>query len=303
MTTNDNKGGNVKGIILAGGLGTRLYPLTNVASKQLQPIYNKPMIYYPLTTLILSGVREIMLISSPHDIPRFQDLLGDGSRWGVSLHYATQAEPKGIAEALVIGQEFIGDDSVFLMLGDNLIYGRLEFLRNGIAGNGEGATIFGYRVADPHAFGVVEFDADYKVLSIEEKPAKPRSNWAVPGLYVYGPGAAARAAALEPSARGELEITDLNRSYLADGALKAIPMGRGIAWLDTGTPENLLDAANFVHSIETRTGFLVGSPEEAAFRRGFIGLDAFEALVDSMPKSSAYRQSLDGVVAEARQDW
>ena len=292
-----------KGIILAGGKGTRLYPVTNVASKQLQPIYNKPMIYYPLTTLLLSGVRELLIISSPDDTPRFADLLGDGKHWGIRIEYAVQDEPRGIAEALVIGEQFIGDDSVILMLGDNLIWGRLDFLRQGIANNGDGATIFGYQVSDPRAFGVMEFDADYNVLTLEEKPAKPRSNWGVPGLYVYGEGVAARARALSPSGRGELEITDLNRSYLRDGRLRGVPMGRGIAWLDTGTPDNLLDAAAFVHGVEARTGYLIGSPEEAAFRRGYIDLDGLRELVEAMPEHSDYRVALQRVVDETAAGW
>jgi len=293
----------MKGIILAGGAGTRLYPMTNVASKQLQPIYNKPMIYYPLTTLLLAGVRELLIISSPHDTPRFAELLGDGKRWGVRLEYAVQDSPRGIAEALVIGEDFVGDDSVVLMLGDNLIYGRLDFLRKGIDGNADGATVFGYQVADPRAFGVVEFDREYNVVSLVEKPAEPRSNWAVPGLYIYGPGAGKRARTMTPSARGELEITDLNRSYLDQGLLKAVPMGRGIAWLDTGTPQHLLDASSFVHGVEARTGFLVGSPEEAAFRRGFIELDGLRELVQAMPSSSAYREALARVVYEQEHGW
>ena len=293
----------LKGIILAGGLGTRLYPLTDVASKQLQPIYNKPMIYYPLTTLILSGVQDVLLISSPADVPRFEALIGDGERWGLRITYAVQAAPRGIAEALVIGEQFIGDDSVFLILGDNLIYGRLDFLRRAITNNGAGATVLGYQVADPREFGVVEFDSEQKAISLEEKPSRPRSNWAVPGLYIYGPGAARHAAALSPSGRGELEITDLNRSYLDRGELKVVPMGRGIAWLDTGTSESLLTASNFVHSIESRTGFLVGSPEEAAYHSGRIDLERFQELIDAMPQNSSYRRSLASVAAEAKGQW
>lgn len=288
----------LKGILLAGGRGTRLHPLTLVASKQLQPIYNKPMIYYPLTTLLVAGVRDILIISSPEDIPRFQALLGDGSSWGIRLEYAVQQEPRGIAEALIIGEEFIGNDSTFLMLGDNLIYGRFDFLRQAIAANQDGATVFAYRVADPDQYGVVEFDRDFKVLSLEEKPKAPRSDWAVPGLYVYGPGAAAMARQVKPSARGELEITTLNRMYLEQGRLRAVPMGRGIAWLDTGSPRNLLDAANFVHSLETRQGLFVGSPEEAAYRMGYLSLEGLQACVNAAPHSE-YREFLQRVLNEA----
>ena len=286
-----------KGILLAGGRGTRLHPLTLVASKQLQPIYNKPMIYYPLTTLLVAGVRDILIISSPEDLPRFESLLGDGSAWGIRLSYAMQQEPRGIAEALIIGADFVGDDSVFLMLGDNLIYGRFDFLREAIATNSDGATVFAYRVADPEAYGVVEFDQDFKALSLEEKPAHPRSDWAVPGLYLYGPGAATMACQVTPSARGELEITTLNRMYLEQGRLRAVPMGRGIAWLDTGSPKNLLDAANFVHSLETRQGLFVGSPEEAAYRMGYLSLDGLRACVAATPPSD-YRTFLQRVTDE-----
>ena len=287
----------MKGILLAGGKGTRLYPLTEVASKQLQAIYNKPMIYYPLTTMLVSGIRDILIISSPEDTPRFEALLGDGSHWGIELSYAVQAEPKGIAEALIIGESFIGDDSVFLMLGDNFIYGRLDFLRRAMAENGPGATIFGYRVNDPSAYGVVEFDGDFRAISLEEKPKQAASNWAVPGLYIYGPGVAQRARNQRPSARGELEITDLNRSYLDEGSLRAVPMGRGIAWLDTGTPESLLEASEFVHSIEARQGLLIGSPEEAAYRMGYLSPRAFADYIQSLPDSS-YREFLQRVKDE-----
>ena len=290
--------GQLKGILLAGGKGTRLYPMTNVASKQLQPIYNKPMIYYPLTTLLLSGIREVLLISSPEDTPRFEQLLGDGRRWGIRLAYQVQEAPRGIAEALVLGESFIGDDSVFLMLGDNLIYGRLDFLRAAIEQNGDGATIFAYHVRNPEAYGVVEFTPGGPVRTLEEKPLKPRSNWAVPGLYIYGPGAAARAKTLQPSPRGELEITDLNRVYLNEGKLRAIPMGRGTAWLDTGTPENLLEASNFVHSIEARQGLFVGSPEEAAFRMGFLDKAGLLACADLAPKGSDYHSWLTRIAQE-----
>jgi glucose-1-phosphate thymidylyltransferase len=288
-----------KGIVLAGGRGTRLFPLTAIVSKQLQPIYDKPMVYYPLTTLMLAGIRDILVISTPEDLPRFQSLLGDGERWGVSLSYAEQAEPKGIAQALLIAEAFLDGSPSVLLLGDNLIFGDLAFLRVGIERNGDGATVFAYQVGDPRAYGVVEFDEGFRVLSLEEKPENPRSSWAVPGLYVYGADAPARTAALTPSARGELEITDLNRSYLASGDLKAGPMGRGIAWLDTGTPESLLDAANFVAAIQRRQGLVIGSPEEAAWRSGYIDLDGFQDAVSALPRSS-YRETLQRVIDETR---
>ncbi|NQW63458.1 MAG: glucose-1-phosphate thymidylyltransferase RfbA [Deltaproteobacteria bacterium] len=286
-----------KGILLAGGRGTRLYPMTSIVSKQLQPIYNKPMVYYPLTTLIVAGIREVLIISTPEDIPRFRQLLGDGSAWGMRLEYAVQSEPKGIAEALVIAEPFVGDARSMLMLGDNLIYGRLDFLRAAMANTDESATVFAYQVSNPSEYGVVEFDADFSVLSIEEKPKQPRSNWAVPGIYLYPPDAAARARALKPSPRGELEITDLNRAYLSEGRLRAQPLGRGIAWLDTGTPENLLSASSFVAAIEQRQGLLVGSPEEAAYRAGFLSTEGFRRAVESLP-SSNYRSILERVVHE-----
>ncbi len=289
---------HLKGVLLAGGKGSRLYPMTNVASKQLQPIYNKPMIYYPLTTMLLAGVRDVLIISAPDDLPRFEALLGNGQRWGIRLEYVVQPEPAGIAQALILGAEFIGDDSVLLMLGDNLIYGRLDFLRTAIAQNGDGATIFAYRVRNPAEYGVVEFDSAQQVRSLEEKPKNPKSDWAVPGVYVYGPGVSARAATLQPSPRGELEITDLNKLYLHEGRLRAQPMGRGLAWLDTGTPENLLEAANFVHSVEARQGLFVGSPEEAAFRMGYLSADGLRACVDSAPLGSDYRAWLARIAAE-----
>lgn len=273
-----------RGILLAGGKGTRLYPMTSIVSKQLQPIYNKPMVYYSLTTLMLAGCREILLISSPEDIPRFEQLLGDGAAWGISIQYAVQDAPRGIADAFRVGAAFVDGHPSMLMLGDNLIYGRLDFLRAAVEQHRDGATIFGYQVSDPSAYGVVEFDAAYRVLSLEEKPASPRSNWAVPGLYLYGSDVVARAAALAPSARGELEITDLNRGYLAEGRLRAQPMGRGIAWLDTGTPENLLHASQFVHAIETRQGLIIGCPEEAAYRSGYIDARGLEAAVARLPE-------------------
>ncbi|MFT4704009.1 MAG: glucose-1-phosphate thymidylyltransferase [Bradymonadia bacterium] len=272
-----------RGLLLAGGKGTRLYPMTSIVSKQLQPIYNKPMVYYSLTTLMLAGVREVMVISSPEDIPRFQTLLGDGERWGMHIAYGVQDEPRGIADAFNVGADWVTGHRSMLMLGDNLIYGRLDFMRDAVAAHTDGATVFGYEVADPRAFGVVEFDEQFNVLSLEEKPEKPKSSWAVPGLYLYGDDVVDRTRALQPSARGELEITDLNRSYLADGALKAKPMGRGIAWLDTGTPENLLQASSFVHAIETRQGLIIGCPEEAAYRSGFIDDAGLARAIDTLP--------------------
>lgn len=288
---------SVKGVLLAGGRGTRLYPLSAIVSKQLQPIYNKPMIYYSLTTLLVAGIREVLLVSTPEDVPRFRALLGDGRRWGLEIEYAVQHEPRGIAEALVIGADFLGDSPVVLMLGDNLIYGRLDFLREAIASNGDGATIFAYQVADPSAYGVVELDASSRVLSLEEKPAAPRSSYAVPGLYVYGPGVAERAARVRPSARGELEITDLNRMYLDEGRLLARPMGRGIAWLDTGTHEALLQASQFVHTLESRQGLVIGCPEEAAVRMGYLSAEGLRRCLVGMP-AGPYRAYLESVAEE-----
>jgi glucose-1-phosphate thymidylyltransferase len=285
------------GILLAGGKGTRLYPMTSIVSKQLQPIYDKPMIFYSLTTLMVAGVREILLISTPDDIPRFKELLGDGSQWGIELSYAVQDKPRGIADAFRVGATFCADrETTMLMLGDNLIYGRLDFLRDAVVSNGSGATIFAYQVANPSEYGVVEFDKEYRVLSLEEKPAQPRSSWAVPGIYVYGSDVVERARNLQPSARGELEITDLNRAYLAEQKLKAQPMGRGIAWLDTGTPENLLNASNFVHAIESRQGLIVGSPEEVAYRMGFIDDIGLGRAIDRLP-DSPYRHYVEGLLA------
>jgi glucose-1-phosphate thymidylyltransferase len=288
-----------KGILLAGGRGTRLYPLTAVACKQLLPVHNKPMVYYPLTTLILAGVREILLISTPEDTPRFQELLGDGSQWGIDLTYKVQPEPRGIAQALTLGASFIGDDRVMLMLGDNLIYGEFSYLRDAVAQTHTGACIFGYLVADPSAYGVVEFDDDYRVLSLEEKPAAPRSNWAVPGVYLYGPGVAEEAAKLTPSARGELEITDLHRRYLEAGRLNVVPMGRGIAWFDTGTPQGLLDASMFVSAIEERQGLAIGCPEEAALRMGNLTEARLRSIVAKMP-DSPYRDYVERTAASLR---
>lgn len=281
-----------RGILLAGGRGTRLYPLTAISSKQLVAIYNKPMIYYSLTTVMLAGIREVLIISTPQDLPNFEALLGNGERWGMRIEYAEQAQPRGIAEALVIGEEFVGDRPAMLMLGDNLIYGRFEFLRNATEREGDHATVFAYRVRNPSEYGVVEFDSEGRAVSLEEKPSVPKSRWAVPGIYLYPPGAGELARLQVPSARGELEITDLNRTYLNEGRLHVQPLGRGIAWFDTGTPQTLLEASNFIEAIEQRQGLIVGSPEEVAYRLGFIDAKEFAAAVAALPASS-YREFLE----------
>jgi len=288
----------MKGIILAGGAGSRLYPLTLVASKQLQPVYDKPMVYYPLTTLVEGGVREFCLISTPHDLPRFRQLLGDGAQWGLSIEYREQAKPEGIAQAFRIADTFVGKDPVTLILGDNIFYGGDAFHRAFGDFRG-GATIFGYHVNDPERYGVVEFDATGKALSIEEKPAKPRSNQAVPGLYLYDNDVVGIARDLKPSARGELEITDVNLEYLRRGTLRVERLTRGFAWLDAGTSSSLHEASAYVQTIEKRQGIKVGCPEEAAFRRGFIGIRELEALVGRLPKCE-YRSYLEAVAEEAR---
>ena len=280
----------MKGIVLAGGAGTRLYPLTRVASKQLQPIYDKPMIYYPLSTLMLGGIREVMLISTPVDVPRFQELLGDGRQWGMNIEYCVQDEPRGIAEALILGESFVGGDDVTLILGDNVFYGNLRILEI-VESFSSGALVFGYYVNDPERYGVVDFDADGNVLSIEEKPSTPRTNYAVPGLYLYDSTAAARARALKPSPRGELEITDLNLAYLSDSELRVQLLGRGLAWLDTGTHASLLEAAAFIGAIQTRQGLKIACLEEIAYIRGFIDRTELNAAVDSMP-NGPYREYL-----------
>jgi glucose-1-phosphate thymidylyltransferase len=286
----------MKGIVLAGGSGTRLYPLSRVASKQLQPIYDKPMIYYPVATLMMAGIREILIISTPHDTPRFRDLMGDGSQWGIHLEYVVQPSPDGLAQAFLLGADFIGKDPVTLVLGDNLFYGRMG-LAEAVRDFKGGAMVWGYPVNDPERYGVVEFDETGRVLSIEEKPAKPKSRYAVPGLYVYDNSVVARARVQKPSVRGELEITDLNNTYLAEGTLRVEKLGRGIAWLDTGTTESLLEAGQFIHAIESRQGLKVCCPEEIAFRQGYLDHAGFRALLDSMPKSS-YRSYLEGVFTE-----
>ena len=266
----------MKGIILAGGSGTRLYPLTRVTSKQLLPVYDKPMIYYPLSTLMLAGIRDILIISTPTDTPRFQDLLGDGSHFGIRLTYAVQPSPDGLAQAFIIGKEFIGDDECAMILGDNIFYGNgfSGILKDAVhnAENGR-ATIFGYHVHDPQRFGVVDFDENGKVLSVEEKPANPKSHYAITGLYFYPKGVASMAEAVKPSARGELEITTLNDMYLQQGNLDVQLMGRGFAWLDTGTMESLLEAAEFVHMVEKRQSVKISAPEEIAYRFGWINTE------------------------------
>ena len=263
----------MKGIILAGGSGTRLYPLTKAASKQILPIYDKPMIYYPLSTLMLADIRDILIISTPEDLPAYERLLGDGSRIGISLTYKAQETPRGLADAFLIGKEFIGGDRVCLILGDNVFYGQdLTRLLRSAKHERVGATIFGYPVKDPRAFGVVEFDDGHRVLSVEEKPASPKSNYAVPGLYFYDNRVTEIARSIEPSERGELEITAINNAYLARGELRVKLMGRGMAWLDTGTPRGLLSAAEFVETVQERQGFYLACIEEIAWRRGFITL-------------------------------
>ncbi len=284
-----------KGILLAGGNGTRLFPITQVASKQLQPIYNKPMIYYPLTTLMMSGVREILLISTSHDLPNFERLLGDGSQWGLHIDYTEQDEPRGIAEALVIGKNHIGADNVFLMLGDNIIYGDLTFLRTAVQSIQRGeATVCAYQVRNPSAYGIIAFNEHFKGISIEEKPENPISNWAVPGMYLYSSEVVEVAASLDPSARGEYEITDVNRHYLDREKLHVLTLGRGMAWFDAGTPQNLLDVSNFVQAVEMRQGLTIGCPEEAAYNMGFIDSAQFEAAIDRIPKSS-YKDTLQRI--------
>jgi len=268
----------MKGIILAGGSGSRLHPMTLVTSKQLMPVYDKPMIYYPLTTLMMAGVRDILLITTPHDMAQFQELLGDASQWGLSLSYRTQPEPNGLAQAYVIGADFVAGSASCLILGDNIYYGQgLPELLGRALTNGAGATVFAYHVQDPERYGVVEFDEQLRAISVEEKPVSPRSNWAVTGLYFYDEAVVDIAANLTPSARGEYEITDVNRTYLERGRLSVELMGRGYAWLDTGTPDSLLEAAEFVRTLEKRQGFKIACPEEVALHMGFIDEQALRA--------------------------
>ena len=286
-----------KGIILAGGTGTRLWPLTRAVSKQLLPLYDKPMIYYPLSVLMLAGIREILIISTPQDLPLFQKLFGDGKSLGVSLSYAEQPKPEGLAQAYHIGAKFVGTSPSCLILGDNFFYGaELGKLLASAMSREKGATIFAYQVADPSSYGVLTFDANDKVTSIEEKPVKPKSHWANCGLYFYDGRAVGFAKKIQPSARGELEITDLSRGYMEDGSLHGERFGRGSAWLDTGTAEGLLQAAQFVQTVQTRTGMLIGSPEEVAFRKGWIDAAQLRALADAIGKN-AYAEALRQIAA------
>ena len=291
----------MRGIVLAGGAGSRLDPITRVASKQLQPVYDKPMIYYPLSTLMLAGIREMLIITTPHDQPRFVDLLGDGGQWGVSLSYAVQAEPKGIAEAFLVGAEFIAGEPVALILGDNIFYGQMG-LEDAVRTFEAGAMVFAYPVRDPERYGVVEFDADGRAISLEEKPERPKSRFAVPGIYLYDGRVVEIARNLAPSARGELEITDLNRVYLDSGTLRVSVVGRGVAWLDSGTHDSLLEAANFIATIEHRQARKIACLEEIAYRSGYVDLEHMQRLVDAMPNSS-YRAYLEGVLDEETSPW